>query len=126
MLTLYPPTLPDNTSLLPNPHVPVLLNEVIQGLQIRPGGVYIDGTVGAGGHSAAIISRAEGGRLLDLDTDPTALELAAERLQPYIERGQVRLVRANLQQLEETARAEGFDQVDGVVFDLGGASMQLD
>ena len=68
MLTLYPHTLPDNTSLASNPHVPVLLNEVVQGLQVRPGGAYIDGTVGAGGHAAAIMERAEGGKLLGLDT----------------------------------------------------------
>src|SRR5207253_5358167 len=104
----------------------VLLDEVIEGLQVRPGGVYVDATVGAGGHSAAIMSRAEGGRLLGLDADPTALKLAAERLQSYVERGQVRLVRANFEQLEETARSEGFEQVDGVLFDLGVSSMQLD
>lgn len=108
------------------PHISVLLNEVIEGLQVRPGGVYVDATVGAGGHSSAMMSRAEGGRLLGLDTDPTALKLAAERLQAYIERGQVRLVRANFEQLEERARAEGFDQVDGVLFDLGVSSMQFD
>lgn len=109
-----------------NPHVSVLLDEVIEGLQVRPEGVYIDATVGAGGHSAAIMSRAEGGRLLGLDADPTALKLAAERLSVYIERGQVLLVRANFEQLEETARSEGFEQVDGVLFDLGVSSMQLD
>src|SRR2546428_556848 len=56
MLTLYPHTLPDNISLISNPHIPVLLNEVVQGLQVRSGGVYIDGTVGAGGHAAAIMA----------------------------------------------------------------------
>ncbi len=108
------------------PHIPVLLGEVIEGLQVRPGGVYIDATVGAGGHSAAIMSRAEGGRLLGLDTDPTALGLVAERLSNYIEQGQVQLIRANFEQLEESATSEGFDQVDGVLFDLGVSSMQLD
>src|SRR5437868_3860340 len=94
-----------------SPHVSVLLEEVIEGLQVRPGGVYVDATVGAGGHSAAIMSCAEGGRLLGLDADPTALKLAAERLLSYIERGQVRLVRANFEELEETARSEDFKQV---------------
>src|SRR5438477_4549433 len=126
MLTLYPPTSPDNISLLPNPHVPVLLNEVVQGLQVQPGGVYIDGTVGAGGHAAAIMARAEGGRLLGLDTDPTALELAAERLRGYLEEGAVKLVRANFEALDELASAEGFAEADGVLLDLGVSSMQLD
>lgn len=109
------------------PHVPVLLREVIEGLRVAPGGVYIDGTVGAGGHSAAIMERAgESGRLLGLDTDPTALELAAARLQPYIERGQVKLARTNFETLAEVAEAEGFMEADGVLLDLGVSSMQLD
>jgi 16S rRNA (cytosine1402-N4)-methyltransferase len=110
----------------PAPHIPVLLEQVLDGLQVRPGGQYLDGTVGAGGHSYAIMERAEGGRLLGLDTDPTALELAAERLRPYIERGQVRLVRSNFERLDEVARQEGFEHFDGVLLDLGVSSMQLD
>jgi len=108
------------------PHIPVLLEHVLDGLQVRAGGAYIDATVGAGGHSAAIMERAQGGRLLGLDTDPHALALATERLRPYIESGQVRLVRSNFETLEEVARAEGFTQVDGVLLDLGVSSMQLD
>ncbi|HEY0071890.1 MAG TPA: 16S rRNA (cytosine(1402)-N(4))-methyltransferase, partial [Chloroflexia bacterium] len=77
------------------PHVPVLLEEVLAGLNLRAGGVYIDGTVGAGGHSAAILERAYDSRLLGLDVDPTALEIAASRLRPYIEAGRARLVRSN-------------------------------
>src|SRR2546423_12270925 len=80
-------------SPVPDPHIPVLLNEVIAGLDVRPGGAYIDGTVGAGGHAAAIMERAEGGRLLGLDTDPSALALAAERLRSHIEAGPGELVR---------------------------------
>ena len=109
-----------------DPHVPVLLEQVLDGLQVRPDGVYIDGTVGAGGHAAAIIERAEGGRLLGLDVDPSALTIAAERLRPYIEQGRVKLVRANFDRLDEVAQAEGFAQADGVLLDLGVSSMQLD
>ena len=108
------------------PHIPVLVAETLAGLQVRPGGVYIDGTVGAGGHSAAILSRAEGGRLLGLDVDPTALNLAGERLRPYIESGQVKLVQSNFERLDEVALAEGFGEADGILLDLGVSSMQLD
>ncbi len=107
-------------------HTPVLLAEALDGLQARPGGVYIDGTVGAGGHSAAIMERAEGGKLLGLDVDPTALKLASERLHSYIESGRVRLVRANFERIAEVALAEGFEAVDGVLLDLGVSSMQLE
>jgi 16S rRNA (cytosine1402-N4)-methyltransferase len=108
------------------PHIPVLLREVVEGLQPRAGGVYIDGTVGAGGHSFAILERAGMGRLLGLDVDPTALALASERLRSYIEAGQARLVRSNFERLDEVAQAEGFVEADGVLLDLGVSSMQLD
>jgi 16S rRNA (cytosine1402-N4)-methyltransferase len=118
---------PEEAAGVQAPHVPVLLGEVIENLRVRPGGAYIDATVGAGGHSAAIIESAgEEGRLLGLDTDPTALEIAGERLRPYIERGQVKLVRSNFAELAEVARAGGFGEVDGVLLDLGVSSMQLD
>jgi len=118
---------PDGPSSTPDqPHIPVLLNEVLEGLQVRPGSTYIDGTVGAGGHSAAIMARAEGGRLLGLDVDTTALSIATERLRAYIEAGQVRLVRSNFERLDEIATSEGFEDVDGVLLDLGVSSMQLD
>ncbi len=107
-------------------HISVLLREALEGLQVQVGGAYIDATVGAGGHSAAILSRAEGVRLLGLDTDSTALELAAERLRPYINEGRVQLVNANFEQLESHALESGFGIVDGVLFDLGVSSMQLD
>ena len=78
-----------------SPHVPVLLNEVLEGLTVRPGGAYIDGTTGAGGHALAVLQSADDVRLLGLDVDPMALEIASERLRPYIERGQAVLVRSN-------------------------------
>jgi 16S rRNA (cytosine1402-N4)-methyltransferase len=113
-------------SEIQNRHVSVLLSEAIEGLNVRAGGAYIDATVGAGGHSEAIMTRAEGVRLLGLDTDPTALDLAERRLQAYIDEGRVRLVRANFEQLEEQAKEAGFGEVDGVLLDLGVSSMQLD
>lgn len=108
------------------PHVPVLLEEVLEGLNLRAGGTCIDGTVGAGGHSAAILEQVEGSRLLGLDVDPAALEIASARLRPYIEAGRARLARSNFERLDEIAEAEGFTPADGVLLDLGVSSMQLD
>jgi 16S rRNA (cytosine1402-N4)-methyltransferase len=109
-----------------SPHVPVLLKEVLEGLAVRPGGTYIDGTTGAGGHSLAILQSADNVRLLGLDVDPMALEIASERLRPYIERGQAVLVRSNFERLDEVARDKGFAPASGVLLDLGVSSMQLD
>lgn len=108
------------------PHIPVLLREVLDGLQVSSGSTYIDGTVGAGGHSAAILEQAEGIRLLGLDVDPTALELAASRLHASMESGQARLIRSNFARLDEIAQREGYSPADGVLLDLGVSSMQLD
>jgi 16S rRNA (cytosine1402-N4)-methyltransferase len=112
--------------LKPQPHVPVLLEEVLHGLQVRTGGIYIDGTVGAGGHSVAILQAADGVRLLGLDVDPAALDIASERLKTYIEQGRARLVQSNFARLDEVAQQEEFSSVDGVLLDLGVSSMQLD
>jgi 16S rRNA (cytosine1402-N4)-methyltransferase len=117
----------DDTALTPvAPHVPVLLNETLEGLQVRAGGAYIDGTVGAGGHSWAILASAPSARLLGLDVDPTALALATKRLQPYIDEGRARLVRSNFSNLDSMAEREGFAPASGVLLDLGVSSMQLD
>jgi 16S rRNA (cytosine1402-N4)-methyltransferase len=99
---------------------------VLQGLQVRPQGVYIDGTVGAGGHSLSILQQADSARLLGLDVDPAALAIASERLRPYIEEGRARLVQFNFASLDEVAEKEGFAPADGVLLDLGVSSMQLD
>ncbi|GIV97053.1 MAG: ribosomal RNA small subunit methyltransferase H [Herpetosiphonaceae bacterium] len=106
-------------------HIPVLYNEVLDGLAVRPGGSYVDGTVGGGGHSAGILERsAPDGRLLGLDQDPEALAAAAERLRPFGER--VTLVRANFRDLAQVAPANGFVELDGVLLDIGVSSYQLD
>jgi 16S rRNA (cytosine1402-N4)-methyltransferase len=99
---------------------------VLQGLQVRPQGVYIDGTVGAGGHSLSILQQADSARLLGLDVDPVALAIASERLRPGIEEGRARLVQSNFASLDEVAEKEGFAPADGVLLDLGVSSMQLD
>ena len=105
-------------------HVSVLLSETVQGLSPKPGGRYIDGTVGGGGHSEALLRFAPDVEVLALDADPLAIERAALRLAPFGSR--VKLVNANFSQLAEVARANGFTDVDGVVFDLGLSSDQLD
>lgn len=105
-------------------HRPVLLTEVVRLLDVRSGGVYLDGTVGAGGHAEAILeASAPDGRLLGLDLDPQSLARAQERLARFGDR--VRLVRANFRYLDEVARDAGAASVDGVLLDLGLCSLQL-
>jgi len=105
-------------------HIPVLLDQVLAWLNPQPGQVIVDGTVGAGGHAAAILERsAPDGRLLGLDVDPAALALARLRLAPYGRR--VTLVQANYEQLHHVAPAHGFAAVHGILLDLGLSSHQL-
>ncbi|MGQ9558859.1 MAG: 16S rRNA (cytosine(1402)-N(4))-methyltransferase RsmH [Desulfurispora sp.] len=106
-------------------HQPVLLAEVLEQLRPRPGGIYVDCTLGGGGHSAAILqASAPDGLLVGLDQDGDALAAAARRLAPWVER--VRLRRANFLQLAEVLAELGLERVDGVLFDLGVSSYQLD
>ena len=105
-------------------HVPVLLHQTMDGLALKASGRYIDGTVGGGGHSEAILSAASDSQLLGLDADPAAIERAASRLAPLGSR--VKLINQNFSRLAEVARANGFESVDGVVLDLGLSSDQLD
>jgi 16S rRNA (cytosine1402-N4)-methyltransferase len=105
-------------------HVSVLYNEVLAGLDLRPDGRYIDGTLGAGGHAAGILAGAPEGRLLGLDRDPHALALSEERLRPYGDR--VTLVHSSFAEVEDVVDRLNFGPVDGIVLDLGVSSMQLD
>ncbi len=105
-------------------HVAVLFQAVLDGLQIRPGGRYIDATVGSGGHASGILTASSpDGRLLGLDRDLAALEVAGARLASCA--GRVGLVHSSFSQLAEVARAHGFVPADGVLFDLGLSSLQL-
>lgn len=107
------------------PHTPVLYQQVLEALRPRPGGRYIDATVGAGGHAAGILeASAPDGQLLGIDLDPMALALARERLAAYGER--VHLVHGSFADLDRHTAALGWEQVDGVLFDLGLSSMQLE
>ena len=105
-------------------HYSVLLRESIDALNIRPDGVYVDGTLGLGGHSEQIAKRLTTGRLIAIDRDQTALERAGERLAPYA--GRITFVHGNFRDLPRLLSENGAEKVDGMLFDLGVSSPQLD
>ncbi len=106
-------------------HKSVLLQECIDALNIRPDGIYLDGTLGGAGHSSQIACRlTEGGRLIGVDRDRTALAAAKERLAPYADR--VTLVHSNFAKIDAILDSLGIPAVDGMLFDLGVSSPQLD
>ena len=105
-------------------HYSVLLNESIEALRIRPDGVYVDGTLGMGGHSEEIARRLETGRLIAIDRDPVALERAGKRLAPYAER--ITFLHGNFRDLPLLLAGCGVEKADGMLFDLGVSSPQLD
>ena len=106
-------------------HVSVLLHEVLDALAPRPGGRYLDGTLGLAGHSSALMERAEGKAMLcGLDRDPQALERAAQRLAPYDEN--CRLFSLEYASFADALDALGWDTVDGALLDIGVSSLQLD
>lgn len=105
-------------------HVSVLLEECIQGLNIRPEGTYVDGTLGGAGHSSRIAAALTTGTLVGIDRDTVALTAAKERLAPWMDR--VRLFHGNFCQLEQALDSFGISGVDGILLDLGVSSPQLD
>ena len=105
-------------------HKPVLLNQCLDGLNIRPDGIYVDGTLGRAGHSREIAKRLTAGRLIAIDRDQAALDAAPARLEGLMDR--VTLVRGNFGDLTNILAALGVDGVDGMLFDLGVSSPQLD
>lgn len=106
-------------------HIPVLVAEVLRGLSVKPGGRYLDATVGGGGHAVAILeASAPEGHLLGLDRDPEAAQRASARLAPFGDRAKV--IHASYIDLLEIARRESFLPLDGVLFDLGFSSWQID
>ena len=105
-------------------HVSVLLQECLDGLNIRPDGIYVDGTLGGAGHSSQIAARLTTGRLIGIDRDPVALKAAGERLKPYGDR--VTLVHSNFCEIASVLRDLGISGVDGILMDLGVSSPQLD
>ncbi|MBI4282727.1 MAG: 16S rRNA (cytosine(1402)-N(4))-methyltransferase RsmH [Chloroflexi bacterium] len=106
-------------------HVSVLTQQVLEGLRVKPGGSYIDCTVGEGGHSRAILEAiSPGGRLLGIDMDIQALQTAEEQLRPF--RDFCTLTNDNFRDLKGIAKDQGFYPVDGILFDLGLSSLQLE
>ena len=105
-------------------HKPVLLDACIQALNIRPDGIYVDGTLGRAGHSMEIARRLTTGRLICIDRDQAAIDAAQVRLAPWLDR--VTLVRSNFSELGEILSGAGVSGADGMLFDLGVSSPQLD
>ncbi len=105
-------------------HISVLLDECIDGLDIKPDGVYVDGTLGGAGHSFQIAARLSTGRLIGIDRDPVALAAAAKRLEPY--KNRVTLVHSNFCEIASVLQDLQIDGVDGILLDLGVSSPQLD
>ena len=106
-------------------HKSVLLHETVDSLNIRPDGIYVDGTLGGGGHASLVCSRlGENGRLIGIDQDADAIAAATERLKPY--GGRVTIVRNNYENIDTVLAELGISGVDGIYLDLGVASYQLD
>ena len=105
-------------------HVSVLLDECIEGLNIKPDGLYVDGTLGGAGHSYHIAEELTTGRLIGIDRDPVALKAAGERLSPFADR--VTLVHSNFCRMGQVLQELGISGVDGILLDLGVSSPQLD
>ena len=105
-------------------HISVLLDECIEGLNIKPDGIYVDGTLGGAGHSSEIAKRLTTGRLIGIDRDPVALKAAGERLAPFGDR--VTLVHSNFCEIAQVLKDLEIEGVDGILLDLGVSSPQLD
>ena len=106
-------------------HRSVLLDECIESLNIKPDGIYVDGTAGGGGHSLEIVKRlTNGGRLIAIDRDDAAIAAATERLSEYLDR--VTFVRNNFSSAADVCRELGIEKIDGILLDLGVSSYQLD
>ncbi|MGN0693025.1 MAG: 16S rRNA (cytosine(1402)-N(4))-methyltransferase RsmH [Oscillospiraceae bacterium] len=103
-------------------HIPVLLEQCLEGLDIKPDGVYLDGTCGGAGHSREIAKRLDKGRLVGIDRDPEAVKTASERLAGY----NAQVVKGNYSEIKDISRELGIDGYDGILLDLGVSSYQLD
>ncbi len=104
-------------------HLPVLLRETIEGLDIKPSGVYVDGTAGGGGHSSEILKRLRGGTLYSIDRDPDAIKAVTER---FRDEPSSRILQGRFGDMKELLQSAGVYEVDGVLLDIGVSSHQLD
>ena len=106
-------------------HKSVLLDEVIKYLDIKPGGIYVDGTLGGAGHGSVVCSKlGEGGRFVGMDQDGDAIAASRKKLEPYKDR--VNIVRSNYSDMTDVLHDLGIEKVDGITLDLGVSSFQLD
>jgi 16S rRNA (cytosine1402-N4)-methyltransferase len=106
-------------------HISVLFEETVDGLNVKPDGIYVDGTMGGAGHGRAICERlSEQGRYIGIDQDEAAIQTGSERLAPYQDR--VTIVRSNYEQMVSVVHGLGIEKVDGILLDLGVSSYQLD
>jgi len=105
-------------------HIPVLFEECINGLKIKPDGIYVDGTLGGAGHSSAIAAQLNGGRLIGIDQDENAIAAATKRLEPYADR--VTIVKNNFSNIKQVLKDLNVERIDGALLDLGVSSHQLD
>ena len=104
-------------------HIPVLLNETIEGLAIRENGIYVDGTAGGGGHSGEILKRLKSGKLISIDQDPDAIQTLTER---FKKNENSIIIKGNFADMKELLAQRGLHRVDGVLLDIGVSSHQLD
>ena len=108
-------------------HVTVLLHETIDMLDVKPDGIYVDATLGGAGHSEYLLSKlSEKGHLYAFDQDQNAIDNAQKRLAPYIEKGMVTFIKDNFRHLQARLREAGVQEIDGICYDLGVSSPQLD
>ncbi|ALS37279.1 16S rRNA (cytosine1402-N4)-methyltransferase [Enterococcus rotai] len=108
-------------------HYTVLLKETVDGLHVKEDGIYVDCTLGGAGHSEYLLSQlSEQGHLYAFDQDQKALDFAAQRLKNYVDQGMVTFIKSNFRHLKEELANHGIDQVDGILYDLGVSSPQLD
>ncbi len=104
-------------------HTPVLLNESVDGLNIKPSGIYVDGTAGGGGHSAEILKRLSSGKLVSIDQDPDAIDAVKQR---FADNENSIIIKGNFSRMKSLLAERGIYQVDGVLLDIGVSSHQLD
>ncbi len=107
-------------------HTPVLVAEIVRFLNTNRDGIYVDCTLGAGGHALALLEACAGCRIIGLDVDPEALSIAKERLSVYERSGRIKILRESYVNLSSILRSEGIKEVDGILADLGVSSMHLD
>lgn len=105
-------------------HIPVLLAEATDALMVAPGHTYIDGTLGGGGHTKIILEK--GGKVLGIDKDEDAIEYVKEALNSYVSKNQLTLVKGSFSDIKKIGKEAGYEQVDGILFDVGVSSYQLD